>query len=303
MSEERATAPKRGERRQALRFVITFSFCVLVLLSGYRAVTDTALNDRYLLQVAWNTTWVLHHLGDSAYLEYYGVTTAHPSQVRAELAAWEKGEDHAEVVEPRMDEPPLTPWETWRHRVLRMRRNNRDASVGPRVVFFLQRGLLTEDVELRKYKSDLGKDLSLTRLKRLQMRRAVDKRKAEITRAISQIRNDPKADKTPLGRIFSFDLVSECGAIEVMVIFFAAVIAFPTRWWKRFVGLVVGIPLMYGVNIFRLVCLGMIGALDTSPGREYFNFAHHYVWQSLYVVFVVAVWLLWIELLVKKRKG
>ena len=75
--------------------------------------------------------------------------------------------------------------------------------------------------------------------------------------------------------------------------------AFPTRWWKRALGLVAGIPLMYLVNIFRLSCLAVIGALD--GGGQWFNFAHHYVWQAVYIVFVVAVWLAWVEYVVRRR--
>ncbi len=117
---------------------------------------------------------------------------------------------------------------------------------------------------------------------------------------------DEKAESTPnrdkLGRSFVFIIVPECGAIEVMAIFLAAVIAFPTRWWKRLLGLLVGLPVMYFVNVFRLSCLAVVGALDTTKDRWVFDFAHHYVWQTIYIVFVVAVWLLWIEYVVKGRK-
>jgi len=230
------------------------------------------------------------------------VTNASPAQVRAELAAWEQGEEAPEFVDPSEDEPPLTPWESWRHRVLRSRSSGSTTSIGPHVVFFLERGLKSEELELRRLGTDLGKDATLSRMERLKEREAIQDRKLEVNRAIQAIREDPEADRAPLGKVFSFDLVSECGAIEVMAIFIAAVIAFPTRWWKRLAGLLVGVPLMYGVNIFRLVCLGFVGALDTTPDLEYFDFAHHYVWQSIYVVFVVAVWLLWVELLVRKGK-
>jgi exosortase/archaeosortase family protein len=62
-------------------------------------------------------------------------------------------------------------------------------------------------------------------------------------------------------RSFSFILVPECGAIEIMVIFLAAVIAFPALWRKRLWGILLGTPIMYCVNIFRLTVLAMMGAL------------------------------------------
>ncbi|HEX72867.1 MAG TPA: hypothetical protein ENN65_06095, partial [Candidatus Hydrogenedentes bacterium] len=101
------------------------------------------------------------------------------------------------------------------------------------------------------------------------------------------------------GKFFDFYVVSECGAIEVMAIFLAAILAFPTRWWKRLVGLVLGLPIMYAVNIFRLSCLAVIGAL--TAGGSIFHFSHHYVWQAIYIIFVVVVWLAWLEFLVNQE--
>jgi exosortase/archaeosortase family protein len=93
---------------------------------------------------------------------------------------------------------------------------------------------------------------------------------------------------------FTFIVVPSCGAIEVMAIFLAAVLAFPATWRHRSWGLALGLPLLYLVNILRLACLAYIGALDRSG--EWFNFVHEYVWQASYVVFVVIVWMAWAEL-------
>ena len=100
---------------------------------------------------------------------------------------------------------------------------------------------------------------------------------------------------------FHFIVVPECGAIEVMSIFFAAVIAFPTLWRKRLLGVLIGVPIMYCVNIFRLTCLAVIGAYDN--GGQWFKLSHEYIWQAIYILFVVVVWLLWIEVIVKGRRS
>ncbi len=96
---------------------------------------------------------------------------------------------------------------------------------------------------------------------------------------------------------FRFSVVPDCGALPSMAIFVSAMLAFPTRWWKRLVGIAVGVPLLYGINVVRLVCLGVIGAYD--DGGDVFDFAHHFVWQGIYIVFVVAIWMIWVEVLVK----
>lgn len=96
------------------------------------------------------------------------------------------------------------------------------------------------------------------------------------------------------GSSFTFIVVPSCGAIEVMAIFFAAVMAFPAKWRHRAWGVALGLPLMYLVNIARLACLACLGALDKSG--VWFNFVHEYVWQAGYVIFVVIVWMAWAEL-------
>ena len=112
--------------------------------------------------------------------------------------------------------------------------------------------------------------------------------------------NDPSA--APGQRkemVFSFIVIPDCGAVQSMAIFFAAILAFPARWWKRLAGIVVGVPILYWVNAFRLAILAVIGAYDN--GGQWFKFAHEYVWQGIYIVFVVALWMGWVEILVKRR--
>ena len=96
---------------------------------------------------------------------------------------------------------------------------------------------------------------------------------------------------------FRFSVVPDCGALPSMSIFVAAMVAFPAAWRKKVVGILLGLPALYVVNVIRLVCLGIIGAY--TDGGPVFDFAHHYVWQGIYIVFVVAIWMLWVELLVK----
>jgi len=76
-------------------------------------------------------------------------------------------------------------------------------------------------------------------------------------------------------------------------------VAFPTLLWKRLAGVLAGVPLLYIVNIFRLSTLAVIGAY---VDRETFEFAHEVVWQGIYLVFVVALWLGWMELIVRPRR-
>jgi exosortase/archaeosortase family protein len=97
---------------------------------------------------------------------------------------------------------------------------------------------------------------------------------------------------------FSFEVVPDCGALPSITIYLAAVFAFPTTWRRRFAGAVLGLLVLYGINVARLACLAVIGAWDS--GGEWFTFSHEYVWQGVYVLCVVVTWLLWMELIVKR---
>ncbi|NUM54547.1 MAG: archaeosortase/exosortase family protein [Candidatus Hydrogenedentes bacterium] len=137
---------------------------------------------------------------------------------------------------------------------------------------------------------------------RTEQREFLSERVARITTQIQdrlgpQVSFVARSSETPPPR-FTFSLVPDCGALPSMSIFLAALIAFPAPLRKRILGLIAGVPILYGINLARLVCLAVIGAYwSDDPGV--FEFAHQYVWQSIYVLIVVGVWLLWVELIVR----
>ena len=98
---------------------------------------------------------------------------------------------------------------------------------------------------------------------------------------------------------FVVRIIPECSGVEAMAIFCGAVIAFPATIRKKLLAVGVGVPALYVVNILRLACLAYIGAFKS---REVFEFAHVYVWQTVFIIFVVILWLIWIEKVVKKRE-
>ncbi|MFC1736256.1 exosortase H [Candidatus Hydrogenedentota bacterium] len=90
---------------------------------------------------------------------------------------------------------------------------------------------------------------------------------------------------------FSVLVVPECGGIEAIVIYLAAVLAFPVKWTRKLLGTVFGVPLIFATNILRVSCLCMVGAWNL----ELFKFVHIYVWQVVFIVFVTVVWLVWVD--------
>ncbi len=171
---------------------------------------------------------------------------------------------------------------------------------GPTVDFIAKAGLTTQ---LRESEEELNRVEQNTAL-------SASERKAQAQKLQQQVKNlktaRERADKqrdteADMDKRFRFNVVPDCGALPSMSIFFAAMLAFPTDFRKRLLGLAIGLPLLYGINIARLTCLALIGAY-TGNGRI-FEFAHEYVWQAVYIVFVVIIWLMWVEFIVRPGRN
>jgi len=89
---------------------------------------------------------------------------------------------------------------------------------------------------------------------------------------------------------FAVRIIEECTGVFEVIIFMAAVLAFPTTWAKRAIGLGMGIPLLYLFNVLRILVLMVVGRYQPSI----FEFMHIYFWQATLILMITSVWLLWI---------
>ncbi len=99
--------------------------------------------------------------------------------------------------------------------------------------------------------------------------------------------------------ICSFEIIGECTAYYPCAIFISAVVAFPTRWTRKLIGVAAGLPALLLINQLRLVSLCYIQ--HWIP--EYFEAIHVLVWQSLIVVLTVVLWLVWAITLAGSREA
>ena len=88
---------------------------------------------------------------------------------------------------------------------------------------------------------------------------------------------------------FVIDVITECLALGPMLLFAAAVLAYPTSMSYKAKGLLVGVAAIMGVNLIRIVSLFFLGSLFP----QLLEVVHLLVWQSLMVLLAVAVWLIW----------
>lgn len=90
-------------------------------------------------------------------------------------------------------------------------------------------------------------------------------------------------------------IVDECTGIYEILVYTAAVLAFPTSIKKRAVGIAFGIPLLVLLNMTRLICLAFVGIYSA----ESFEFVHLYLWQVTLILLIVIVLSIWIYKVVK----
>ena len=93
----------------------------------------------------------------------------------------------------------------------------------------------------------------------------------------------------------SLRIIDECTAMFGSIVYLSCVLAYPTDPKKKLIGIVLGIPCLYAINMVRLIVLAFVGL--SSP--EIFEFVHTYLWQTIFIVFVIVIWLIWVDRVVK----
>ncbi|OFV68263.1 MAG: conserved hypothetical protein, membrane [Candidatus Syntrophoarchaeum caldarius] len=94
-------------------------------------------------------------------------------------------------------------------------------------------------------------------------------------------------------------IIDECTAVFSIIVYIAAIIAYPANTRSKIIGVVSGIPVLYGFNILRLVVLALVGV--NFPGA--FDFVHVYLWQTTFIIFVLITFLLWLKVVVERREN
>ncbi|MEW6270725.1 MAG: exosortase H, partial [Thermodesulfobacteriota bacterium] len=103
-------------------------------------------------------------------------------------------------------------------------------------------------------------------------------------------------DVAAQGDELSFDgfravVVEACNGVLPTLIYCAAVLAFPSRWRDKAIGVAIGVPAILLVNVVRVASLMVLGAHWPSL----FERMHIFVWQTLVIALAMAVWIYWVE--------
>jgi exosortase H (IPTLxxWG-CTERM-specific) len=95
---------------------------------------------------------------------------------------------------------------------------------------------------------------------------------------------------------FSVEVKDTCNASNVIVMLWAAILAFPAPWLAKGKGLAAGTLAVQGLNLIRIITLFYLGQYNT----DWFNFAHLYVWESLIMLGTLVFFSIWVQQLRNK---
>jgi exosortase H (IPTLxxWG-CTERM-specific) len=97
---------------------------------------------------------------------------------------------------------------------------------------------------------------------------------------------------------FSMDVENGCNAVETMILFAAAVLAFPASVRDRLVGLAIGLPSIQAINISRLLSLFLLGV----HRPDWFSVWHIAIWQTVIILIGVALFVIWSSRIARHRR-
>ncbi|MFI0397480.1 MAG: exosortase H [Thiolinea sp.] len=96
----------------------------------------------------------------------------------------------------------------------------------------------------------------------------------------------------------SVAILAGCNGIEAMICLTAAIIAYPATWMQRLWGLVLGYIAIQSLNMVRIISLFYL----LQWNKQWFEWAHLYIWQGLIFLDVLIVFIVWIRWVVKQHK-
>jgi len=110
--------------------------------------------------------------------------------------------------------------------------------------------------------------------------------------------NTSVKDATIYSSSFSMNIGFGCDAVEAMALFTCGLLAFPSKWKIKIVGLISGLTILFFLNIIRVITLYLTGVYY----HEVFDLLHLEVWQVVFIAIAITLWMLWLREVLKAIK-
>lgn len=97
----------------------------------------------------------------------------------------------------------------------------------------------------------------------------------------------------------SVAILAGCNGIEAMICLTAAILAYPATWTQRLWGVLLGYLAIQSLNIVRIISLFYL----LQWNKQWFEWAHLYIWQGLIFLDVLIVFIIWIRWVIKHKQA
>lgn len=91
-----------------------------------------------------------------------------------------------------------------------------------------------------------------------------------------------------------------CSAFKPMLQFVILMVLFPGPWEKKLWFIPLGIIVIHLVNNFRIISLSLITYNNCT--QRFWDISHDYILRPLFYAVIFTLWVIWVEILVKKRQ-
>ncbi len=88
---------------------------------------------------------------------------------------------------------------------------------------------------------------------------------------------------------FAVEMMDGCNGVNVTLLLWSAIMAFPGGWRPKLVGVVAGGIFLQGLNLVRFISLFYLGQFS----QRWFDFAHGYLWEALLILDAVVFFWIW----------
>jgi exosortase H (IPTLxxWG-CTERM-specific) len=90
---------------------------------------------------------------------------------------------------------------------------------------------------------------------------------------------------------FAIAIERGCTGVEAVIILISAMLAFPSPWKHKLVGIAIGFVAIQALNLVRIISLFYLGQWN----MQWFEWFHLYLWQALIVLDALVVFLVWLR--------
>jgi len=110
--------------------------------------------------------------------------------------------------------------------------------------------------------------------------------------------NSHVADSTITSPLASISVFRGCDAIDSILVLCAGVVAYPTSWKNKLLGLLLGVPALFIMNVVRILSLYAI----RIKAPAFFEPAHLQIWPVVFVIAAGLLWLAWVRWALRKER-